>query len=40
MFINEHFPLNSPIITLPVETTLEELSSYLNNGTAVIVPLV
>ncbi|MDQ0886963.1 PAS domain S-box-containing protein [Paenibacillus sp. V4I9] len=36
MFINEHFPLNSSIITLPVETTLEELSSYLNNGTAVI----
>src|SRR5205085_944766 len=36
MFINEHFPLNNPIITLPVETTLEELASYLNKGTAVI----
>ncbi|WP_261305523.1 sigma-54 interaction domain-containing protein [Paenibacillus andongensis] len=36
MFINEHFPLNNPMITLPVETTLEELSSYLNKGTAVI----
>ncbi|KRF11109.1 sigma-54 interaction domain-containing protein [Paenibacillus sp. Soil787] len=36
MFITEHFPLNNPMITLPVETTLEELSSYLNRGTAVI----
>lgn len=36
MFINEHFPLNNPMITLPVETTLEELVSYLNRGTAVI----
>lgn len=36
MFKNEHFPLNNNIETLPVETTLEELSSYLHKGTAVI----
>lgn len=36
MFNYEHFPLNNPVLTLPVETTLEELSSYLNKGTAVI----
>ncbi|MCY9697821.1 sigma-54 interaction domain-containing protein [Paenibacillus alginolyticus] len=36
MFNYEHFPLNNPVLTLPVETTLEELSSYLIKGTAVI----
>jgi PAS domain S-box-containing protein len=36
MFKNEHFPLNNKIETLPVETTLEEISSYLHKGTAVI----
>ncbi|MEC0229396.1 sigma-54 interaction domain-containing protein [Paenibacillus alba] len=36
MFKNEHIPLNSKFVELPLETTLEELSSYLHQGTAVI----
>ncbi|MCY9658646.1 sigma 54-interacting transcriptional regulator [Paenibacillus chondroitinus] len=36
MFKNEHFLLNTAIVTVPLETTLEEVSFYLNKGTGVI----
>lgn len=37
MFIPEHFPLNTQIQTLPIETTFTELTSIIQKGTAVIV---
>ncbi|CAH1219901.1 Anaerobic nitric oxide reductase transcription regulator NorR [Paenibacillus allorhizoplanae] len=37
MFIPEHFPLNTQIQTLPIETTFTELISIIQKGTAVIV---
>lgn len=37
MFIPEHFPLNTRIQTLPIETTLTELFSSIQKGTAVLV---
>ncbi|MDU0202373.1 sigma-54 interaction domain-containing protein [Paenibacillus sp. MAH-36] len=36
MFKNEHFLLNTAIVTVSIETTLEEVSIYLNKGTGVI----
>ncbi|MEC0266212.1 sigma-54 interaction domain-containing protein [Paenibacillus anseongense] len=36
MFKNEHFLLNASIVTVSIETTLEEVSFYLNKGTGVI----
>ncbi|CAN7422656.1 sigma 54-interacting transcriptional regulator [Paenibacillus sp. LjRoot153] len=37
MFIPEHFPLHTQFQTLPIETTLTELTSILQTGTAAIV---
>lgn len=36
MFKNEHFLLNTQITTVSLDTTLEEVSSYLNKGMGVI----
>ncbi|KRE90247.1 transcriptional regulator [Paenibacillus sp. Soil766] len=37
MFIPEHFPLNTQFQSLPIETTITDLTSILQKGTAVIV---
>ncbi|WNR46275.1 sigma-54 interaction domain-containing protein [Paenibacillus roseipurpureus] len=37
MFNFEHFSLNTQYISIPASTTIQELTSYLQNGTAVIV---
>lgn len=39
MFKNEHFPLNTTFVTLPIDTTLQEVTSYLIKNTAVIAHL-
>ncbi|MDD9268849.1 sigma-54 interaction domain-containing protein [Paenibacillus sp. GCM10023248] len=36
MFKNEHFPLNPTFVILPIDATIQEVSSYLQEQTAVI----
>lgn len=36
MFKNEHFPLNTAIVTVSIKTTLEEVAAHLNKNMAVI----
>ncbi|OCT15619.1 sigma-54-dependent Fis family transcriptional regulator [Paenibacillus pectinilyticus] len=37
MFIPEHFPLNTCFQTLPIETSLPELTAFIQNGTAALI---